>query len=136
MSHLQTPPNLIPHHAITSLLSHTPQANELYKHTVVPSPDSVRKQEMRVDLYATEELNPTYINPRTMTLVETIVLPLDMTRVVNVEHYFIDLTFKFGAVEIEVGLGLGSLGFGCSTGQPVCVMDICPASCPAARGRA
>lgn len=91
---------------------------------MVPSPDSARKQEMRVDLYATEELNPTYINPRTMTLVETIVLPLDMTRVVNVEHYFIDLTFKFGAVEIEVGLGLGisSMGLGCSAGHPVGVM--------------
>jgi hypothetical protein len=81
---------------------YAPQVNELYKHRVTPCHDSARRREVRVDLFSSEEVNPSYVSD-TMTLVETIVLPLDMTRVEHEDVYFIDLSFKFGAVEIEVG---------------------------------
>jgi hypothetical protein len=73
-----------------------------FKHRVTPSHASAVKQEVRVELYASDEANPTFVSER-MTLVETIVLPLDMTRVAHEDAYHIDLNFRFGAAEIEVG---------------------------------
>lgn len=69
---------------------------------MTPCHDSARRREVRVDLFSSEEVDPSYVSD-SMTLVETIVLPLDMTRVEHEDVYFIDLSFKFGAVEIEVG---------------------------------
>jgi hypothetical protein len=95
------------------------QVAQEFKHRVTPSHASAVKQEVRVELYSSDEPNPTFVSER-MVLVETIVLPLDMTRVTHEDAYHIDLSFRFGAAEIEVrGPGVQGEGLGCrSSGIP------------------
>jgi hypothetical protein len=91
-----------PDSALTSHPSPSLQVSHEFRHRVTPSHASAIKQEVRVELYSSDQTQPTYVDDR-MTLVETIVLPLDMTRVAHEDAYHIDLSFKFGSAEIEVG---------------------------------